>query len=350
MSLPKISDLTKEELRQWAIHAGEKPFRANQLFTWFFAKKESSLEGMSNLSKSFKEKVAKHFDLEPIQIDKKIVATDGTIKFGQRLSDGRLIESVLLRHDDHNTLCISTQVGCAMACRFCLTATMGLVRNLTPGEIVDQVINAYSLLPEDETLRNIVYMGMGEPFHNYENTLKSLDIFLDPEGLAFSSRRITISTSGLIPEIRRFGMENKLKANLAISLNGVTQKAREELMPIGKRYKLKELMEVCKEFPSESRKRITFEYILIDSLTDSMESARQLVTLLHGIKSKVNLIPFNEHPDLQFRATSKEQIKNFQQYLLDHGITATLRSPRGLSHEAACGHLATEETRLKAEG
>ena len=270
------------------------------------------------------------------------MATDGTVKMLQELADGHRIESVLLNHGDHFTVCISTQVGCAMGCKFCLTAKMGLKRNLTPGEIVEQVLNAQSLLPAGKILRNIVYMGMGEPFHNYDNTIRSLKIFLNPHGFDFSARRITVSTSGIVPGIERFAKEPEVGVNLAISLNGVTQEAREKLMPVSRRYSLDELIQSCRQFPKESRRRITFEYILMRGVTDSLVSARELVRLLHGIRAKVNLIPYNEHAELQYRAPEPEIIKQFHQYLMDHGILATMRVSRGQGISAACGQLATE--------
>ena len=295
---------------------------------------------MDNLSKDFRKLVAESFSLERIVIEESVIAPDGTVKFLQQLADGHQIETVILRHDDHDTVCISTQVGCAMNCKFCLTATMGLIRNLTAGEIVDQVLNTTEFLSAGKLPRNIVFMGMGEPFHNYDNTIKALAILQNSYGLNYSSRRVTVSTSGLVPEIIRFGKEQEIKANLAISLNGVTQEARKLLMPISKRYSLEELIEACKAFPIENRKRITFEYIMLKDLTDSLTAAKKLVTLLHGTKSKVNLIPFNEHNRLEFKSPSKSKIKEFQQYLLDHGILATLRTSRGQGISAACGQLA----------
>ncbi len=330
------------ELSDWAVSAGEKKFRAQQLYQWLYLHKADSWESMSNLSKKFRELLAKSFRLERIKIVNQQSASDGTIKILQQLEDGQEIESVLLVHDDHYTVCISTQVGCAMGCKFCLTAGMGLKRNLTAGEIVEQVLNLWSLLPPGESIRNIVYMGMGEPFHNYDNTLKSLNIFLNDHGFNFSSRRITVSTSGIIPGIERFARETD-KANLAISLNGVTQEARKKLMPISKRYTLEDLMAACRNFPQETRKRITFEYILMKGLTDSLQSARQLVKLLHGTKSKINLIVYNENPDLAFKSPDQEAVKRFQQYLLDHGLVVTLRSSKGQGISAACGQLATSK-------
>lgn len=338
--LPKITDYSWEELETWAVAVGQKKFRAKQLFQWLYLQRVDSWELMTNLSLVFRQLLAANFRLERIRIVNRQTAADGTVKILQRLDDGHEIESVLLLHEDHYTVCISTQVGCAMGCKFCLTAGMGLKRNLTSGEIVDQVLNLHTLLPEGGSIRNIVYMGMGEPFHNYDNTIKSLRIFLNDYGFNFSSRRITISTSGIVPGIERFAQESD-KANLAISLNGVTQEARAKLMPISKRYSLDELIQACKNFPTESRKRITFEYILLKGITDSLPSAKALVKLLHGTKSKVNLIVYNENPNLEFKAPDEAAVRQFQQYLLDHGLVATLRSSKGQGISAACGQLAT---------
>jgi 23S rRNA (adenine2503-C2)-methyltransferase len=340
----KLTDQTEADLREWAEANGEKPFRAVQLFQWLYLHQVTGWDEMTNISKKALNKVAHQFSLERIPIVEKQVAPDGTIKLLQELHDGHRIESVLLNHGDHNTVCISTQVGCAMGCKFCLTASMGLKRNLTPGEIVEQILNAQSLLPEGQTVRNIVYMGMGEPFHNYDNTIQSLKIFLNSHGFGFSARRITVSTSGIVPGIKRFAEESDIRVNLAISLNGVTQEARQKLMPVSRRYSLEELIDTCKRFPKESRKRITFEYILMKGVTDSVASARKLVSLLHGIKSKVNLIPYNEHELLPYKSPDPVAIKTFHQYLLDHGILATMRVSRGQGISAACGQLATEAT------
>ena len=348
ISLPKITDFTMDELSDWAVSAGQKKFRAQQLFQWLYLHKADSFESMSNLSKKFRELLVGTFRIERIKIVNRQTAPDGTIKILQQLDDEQEIESVLLAHDDHYTVCISTQVGCAMGCKFCLTAGMGLKRNLTAGEIVEQVLNLWSLLPEGEGIRNIVYMGMGEPFHNYENTIKSLNIFLNDHGFNFSSRRITVSTSGIIPGIERFAKEAD-KANLAISLNGVTQEARKRLMPVSKRYALEDLIQACRNFPREARKRITFEYILMKDLTDSLQSAKQLIKLLHGTKSKVNLIVYNENPDLEFKSPDQGTVKQFQQYLLDHGLIATLRSSKGQGISAACGQLATSRKKNAAK-
>ncbi|MBT4289347.1 MAG: 23S rRNA (adenine(2503)-C(2))-methyltransferase RlmN [Deltaproteobacteria bacterium] len=339
----KITDLSEDDLIKWVGNKGHKSFRGKQLFQWLYLHKVEDINQMNNLPKKFREEITNHFSLNRIEIIKQEIAKDGTIKIAQKLADDYQIESVLMNHDDHYTLCISTQVGCAMACKFCLTAQMGFKRNLSPGEIIDQLLNAYQFIPADKRIRNIVYMGMGEPFNNYDNTIKSLEIFLNPSGLNFSSRRITVSTSGVIPGIIRFGQEKEVKTNLAISLNGVTQESRKKLMPISKRYQLEDLIAACRDFPTESRKRITFEYILMDGLTDSIASAKQLVKLLHGTKSKVNLIPYNENEALDFKSSSENSIKAFQQYLIDHGLIVTLRRSKGQGISAACGQLATQK-------
>jgi len=342
-SIRKITDLSENDLKNWASEKGHKPFRAKQLFQWLYLHRAADINQMNNLPKQFREEITSHFSIDRIEIIKHETAKDGTIKFAQKLADDYQIESVLMDHVDHYTLCISTQVGCAMACKFCLTAQMGFKRNLSPGEIVEQLLNAYQFIPTDKRIRNIVYMGMGEPFNNYDNTIKSLEIFLNPAGLNFSSRRITVSTSGVIPGIIKFGQEKEVKTNLAISLNGVTQESRKKLMPISNRYQLEDLIAACRDFPTESRKRITFEYILMDGLTDSITAAKKLVKLLHRTKSKVNLIPYNENEALDFKAPSENSIKAFQQYLIDHGLIVTLRRSKGQGISAACGQLATQK-------
>lgn len=339
---PGITDFTEPELIDWALKNGEKKFRIRQFFQWFYQKKVTSLDAMTDLSKSFRQKLGEHFSFARIPIVTRQTASDGSIKFLQQLEDGYHIESVLIRHGDHNTLCISTQVGCGMGCKFCLTSTMGLKRNLTAGEIVEQVLNGFALLPENEFIRNIVYMGMGEPFHNYENTMKSLEILLNPMGFDFSWRRITISTAGIVEGIQRFAAETKVKANLAISLNGVTQEERQRLMPITKKNNLDSLLSACRDYYRMTQNRITFEYVMLDDLTDSLASAKKLVRLLHGMKSKVNLIPYNESGNKEFRKSSEKRITEFHQYLLDHGIVATLRLSKGSDISAACGQLATQ--------
>ena len=333
---------TEEQVKQWLVQEGFKPFGAAQIFNWLYVHQIRDFSEMLNLSKELRAKLAETFTLDLPQLGEVLHSEDGTTKFACILEDGKKIETVLLSHDDHNTLCVSTQVGCAMACKFCLTATLGLIRNLEPHEIVGQILLAKTLLPEGQTLRNLVFMGMGEPLHNYDNLILSLKILLNRRGLDFSWRRVTLSTSGLIEGIKRFWAETEVSAMLAISLNGVTQEARAQLMPVAKKHQLEELIGACRELPLETRQRITFEYVLLAGVTDDLGSAKRLVALLNGIKAKVNLIPFNEHPDLPYQAPSPEQVRAFQQYLLDRGLLCTVRKSRGRDVSAACGQLAAK--------
>ncbi len=337
-TLKNIKDYTVDELAAWFVAQNEKPFRAKQVFNWLYQKKVESFSEMLNMSKALRHKMGQHFFISRLKRYQQIHAQDGTIKYVFELQDQQRIESVLMTHRDHYTVCVSSQVGCAMGCDFCMTAQMGLIRNLAPGEVIDQILEIWKDLPENEGIRNVVFMGMGEPFHNYQNIISTLKIMLADVGFNFSSRRITISTSGLVPQIVRFGQE-EVKANLAISLNGVNDQIRSQLMPINKAYDLQKLITGCQTYPLESRKRITFEYILIKELTDAIEDAKQLIKLLHGLKFKINLIPYNESPGSKYKRPSPDQIQAFQRYLLNHGVTATLRISKGQDIQGACGQL-----------
>ena len=336
-----IKDLTKTELIDWMQEQGEKRFRAVQVFQWLYNKKIGSFEEMQNVSKAVRQKLADHFYIGQLKRHQQFHSEDQSIKYVLELEDQEKVETVLMPHRDHYTICLSTQVGCAMGCQFCMTAKMGLRRNLTTGEIVSQVLEAWKDLPAGEGIRNIVFMGMGEPLHNYHHLLKALDIFTTTEGFNFSTRRITVSTSGLVPQLKRFSQESQV--NVAISLNGTNDTLRQRLMPINKAYPLQKLMEACHQYPKDSRKRITFEYILLDGITDSIEQAQELVRLLHGLKCKVNLIPFNSTSDAEFRRPSWERITAFQRFLLNHGVVATLRISKGQDIAAACGQLIAGE-------
>ncbi len=333
-----IKDFTLEALTAWFVKQNEKPFRAKQIFNWLYQKKVDDFSEMLNMSKMLRDKLSKHFFISSLQRYQRSHSKDGTIKYVFELKDKQRIEAVLMAHRDHYTVCVSSQVGCAMGCDFCMTAQMGLVRNLTPGEIIDQILEIWKDVPENEGIRNVVFMGMGEPFHNYQNLINTLKIMLADVGFNFSSRRITVSTSGLVPQIVQFGQED-VRANLAISLNGVNDTIRTQLMPINKTYNLQKLIASCQNYPLESRKRITFEYILIKELTDALEDAKQLIKILHGLKFKINLIPYNESPGSKYKSPSSDQIQIFQRYLLDHGATATLRISRGKDIQGACGQL-----------
>ena len=343
----EIRNWTRLELRQWLEKQSEQdskiqPYRADQIFYWLYRRKVQDFSEMANIGKPTRNVLEKHFRIGNLKRDQVLRSRDGSLKYRLMLEDDKAVETVLMPHADHHTVCISSQVGCGMGCDFCMTGKMGLIRNLEVSEIVNQVLEAWQDLPEGANLRNIVFMGMGEPFHNYQNVMRALEIFTDVHGFNYSHRRITVSTSGLIPKIRRFGKE-QIKANLAVSLNGVNDSVRSALMPVNKAYNLEKLVQACREYPLESRKRITFEYILIRNLTDSLEDAKGLIRLLHGVKFKVNLIPFNETPGGPYQRPEWPSIDAFQQYLLDRGVLATLRISKGQDIAGACGQLVVQE-------
>ena len=338
-----IKNWTRHNLSDWfkkneISSSSVKSFRADQLFNWLYQKRVESFDQMLNIGQETRKLLEDHFYISSLKVADKLQSSDGSIKFRILLNDSNSIESVFLPHKNHNTICISSQAGCAMGCDFCMTAKMGLIRNLDTSEITNQIFTVVKELPEEKIIRNIVFMGMGEPFHNYNNLMQALEILTDEHGFNYSHRRITVSTSGLLPKIRRFGFE-KIKANLAVSLNGVTNEVRTKLMPVNKTYNLEKLIKACSEFPLESRKRITFEYILIRDLTDSLQYAKSLIRLLHGLKFKINLIPYNSTPGDKYNAPSPEQSRMFQKYLLDHQIIAPLRISKGQDIQGACGQL-----------
>ena len=287
----------------------------------------------TNLSKDFRqelEKIASISNLEPEVIE---ASADGTKKYLFRLADGNAIESVLIPDEDRTTLCISSQVGCAMGCEFCLTGTFKLTRNLTTAEIVNQVCAVKRLEP----VRNIVFMGMGEPLANLKNVIGALKILTDPDGFQFSTRKVTVSTAGLVPEMAELGAA--VTVNLAVSLNATTDEVRDRIMPINRRYPLKALLAACKAFPLPSRRWITMEYVMIRGVNDSLDDARRLVRLISNIPSKVNLIPFNEHDGCAFQTPNQDTIDRFHKFLLDKHVTVITRSSRGSDISAACGQL-----------
>ncbi len=297
---------------------------------------------MSNLPKSLRKELAEEFSLALPEIYREEIAQDGTRKLALRLEDGEIVETVLIPERDHYTLCVSSQVGCAMGCAFCLTAKMGFKRNLSPGEITAQVLRAKEVLrsealDRDKPLRNLVFMGMGEPLANYEAVLKALKSLLHSQGFDFSPRRVTVSTVGLVPQIRRLGEDITVK--LAISLHAPNDELRSRLVPVNRRYPLGELLEACRAYPLKRGWRITFEYVLLAGVNDQLKHAQELARLLRGIPAKINLIPFNEHPDLPFKRPSEEEISAFQKILMDAGYVATIRKSHGEEISAACGQL-----------
>lgn len=346
---PNIKDLTIERLTSWLVEQGEPSFRARQIFQWLYQRQVRSFDEMTNVSKSLRRLLAENFVLGTFDTETVVESGDASRKFAFRLADGKRIESVLMPNATHYTLCVSTQVGCAMGCDFCMTAKMGLERNLSAGEIVQQAVEAARTIADGKILRNIVFMGMGEPFHNYDNLADALDILGDDFGFGFSWRRMTVSTSGLVPAIRRFA-HDKTRANLAVSLNGARDEVRSRLMPVNRRWNIAALMDACREFPSDTRYRLTFEYVLIEGVTDDLADARRLVKLLHGMKCKVNLIPYNAGPGNPYQAPPIERVRAFQEELLNRGVLATVRISKGQDIGAACGQLITDVRRKRDPG
>jgi 23S rRNA (adenine2503-C2)-methyltransferase len=387
-----LRDLTYEETLAW-VEARKLPrFRAEQIFRWVHMRGVDSLDDMTDLTKALRAELAKDAQLGQLAIDLEQVSKDGTRKLRLRTHDGRMIETVLIpdgdagadndepdgadqpderegqfrggrkpEHLEHAlfprrpklTQCVSSQVGCALDCTFCATAKLGFGRQLTPGEIVDQVYRARRLiesLPEDDPTRragssritNLVFMGMGEPLHNYANLMRALDILTDERGADFSRRRVTVSTAGLVPGIEKLAAE-PLQVNLAISLNATTDEVRDELMPINKKWPIARLLEAVKKMPLDRKRRVTFEYVLLDGVNDSDADARRLSGLLHGIPSKVNLIPWNPHPLASYRRPTDARVRAFQETLKERGLAVYVRRSRGDDIDAACGQLAAKD-------
>jgi len=328
-----LKNFNLPELEHFLSGKGKERFRATQLFKWIYQRDAVTFGEMSNLSKSLREELdelAYISNLAPTTVE---VGNDGTRKYLFTLEDGESVESVLIPDEGRNTLCISSQVGCAMACEFCLTGTFRLSRNLTTAEIINQVCAAR----RDAEIRNIVFMGMGEPLHNLANVVRAIQILLDGNGLQFSNRRVTVSTCGLVPEMAELGRQ--VTVNLAVSLNATTDELRDRIMPVNRRYPLKELLAACRQFPLPSRRKITIEYVLIGGVNDSLEDARRLLRLTSDIPNKVNLIPFNEHEGCCFKAPTRSAIDAFHKYLIDRNVTVITRDSRGSDISAACGQL-----------
>ncbi len=378
---PDLRSLCLSDLGLLVDRMGEKPYRAKQLFRWLHLRGAASLEEMTDLPRAFRERLAAESRLVTLAIDAVQQSSDGTRKYRLRTQDGKFIEAVYMPDEAgpesfdpepdeeeggpaprgaesegrsmggepatrvRRTLCVSTQVGCAMGCGFCMTATLGLVRTLTAGEICDQVYRVNADLraqgiQAERPLTNLVFMGMGEPLHNYANVMRSLEQLLHEEGASFSHRHVTVSTSGLVPNIVRFGEETQVK--LAISLNATTDEQRAKLMPVDKKWNIAALMDAVRKFPSRQGRRITFEYVLLRGVNDSDEDAARLARLLKGLPVKVNLIPYNENPGLGFGDPGPERVQAFRSLLTARGVTALVRKNRGRDIAAACGQLAVQ--------
>jgi len=343
MNNNNLLGLDQMELVQLAQSLGEDSFRGRQLYIQLYRRKQYDLEHMTDLSKSFRVRLLQDYSVTLPAVHQAVTSRDETVKLLLRLDDGAFVEAVHIPEETRDTLCISSQVGCAVGCTFCMTARMGFARNLRVGEIVGQVLRAIEMGLVGANGFNIVFMGMGEPLYNYRNVMKAFRLLTDSEGMDLSHRRITVSTSGVIPVLKQMAEEPKLP-NLAISLNATTAEVRNRIMPINKRWDLKELLDVCRDFPLEPRRRITIEYVLLKDETDSDEDARRLARLLRGIPSKVNLIPYNPNPGLPHERPEEYQIRRFQEILGELNVSAFVRKTRGLDVAAACGQLAHLET------
>src|SRR5687767_14344267 len=343
MSLPRLdlAELEPQELEAALDARGVERFHARQLYRWIYKRGITDFERMTDLSRDLRARIKNEFVISTPRVVGDERSVDGTRKFVFELADGRRIESVFIPDTPSMTFCISTQVGCAMSCGFCLTGKMGLVRNLTAGEIAGQV---RVLAAETGLLDfpfNIVLMGMGEPLHNYDQTMKALRMLHAEHGLAVSPRRITLSTVGIVPGLERLARE-PLMPNLAVSLHATTDEQRTALVPPNRKYPLAEILEVCRRFPLTRRSRITFEYVMLADVNDTPEDARRLARLLHGIKAKINLIPLNPAPGIPYERPSDERVDRFAQFLADRYFTVSVRKSRGRDIRAACGQLIVE--------
>lgn len=340
-----IKDLSPAELEDFVTNLGEKPYRARQIGKWIYKKGVNSFDDMTDLPKDFRETLKNSALIPSIDLMQERISRDGTKKYLFELSDGNRIESVLIPDNGRFTLCISSQVGCALGCTFCLTGTIGKIRNLRPSEILDQFleVNGFSSRP----VTNIVFMGMGEPLDNLDNTVRALKTFTHPDFIGFSAKKITVSTSGLVPKIKELG--ERISVNLSVSLNAPRDNVRTEIMPVNRKYPIKELIEEAKKFPFPSRKVLTFEYVLLSGVNDSDEDARELGELLKGVRCKVNLIPFNQAHPLPYKPPSEERVLQFQRILIGYGLNVRVRKNRGYDILGACGQLAAAYPLRKAK-
>ncbi|MGH9140343.1 MAG: 23S rRNA (adenine(2503)-C(2))-methyltransferase RlmN [Vicinamibacterales bacterium] len=344
---PDLADLERAALESALDARGHQCFHARQVFRWIHKHGVTDIDSMTDLSRDLRAALSRDFVLTTPVLAQREKSIDGTEKFLLRLADGKHLESVFIPDTPAMTFCISTQVGCAMACAFCLTGKMGLVRNLSAGEIVGQVRVLAGALDLRDKKFNIVLMGMGEPLHNYDETMRALRMLADEHGFGMSARRITLSTVGLLPALERLARE-PVMPNLAISLHAPTDLQRGELVPINKKYGVADIIEACRRFPLNRRSRITFEYVLLAGVNDSPQDAKKLARLVGGLKSKVNLIPLNAAVGIPFERPSDEAIDRFAKIIADHGVTVSVRKSRGRDIRAACGQLIVEGLKKSA--
>ncbi len=334
--MKNIKNYNLDELKQELISLGEKPYRAEQIFKWLYIDKVIEFDEMTNLSLELREKLKQNYAMCNFKILKKQEAQDGTKKYLFDVLDGNAIETVLMEYHHGKTICVSSQIGCKMGCKFCASTGIAFIRNLQPGEIVEQILAVEQDIGEH--ISNIVFMGIGEPFDNYDNVMQAIRIINNQKGLNIGARHISISTSGIVPKIYEFADE-KLQCTLSISLHATNNQKRSEMMPVNNAYPLEELMQACKEYIKKTNKRISFEYALAKDNNDNLEDAKALVKLLSGMLCHVNLIPINKIENGKFTKSSNENIIKFRDYLNEHGIVATIRRELGSDIDAACGQL-----------
>ncbi len=333
-----IQELTADELAAWLSRHGIEAYRRQQIFRWIYQRQADGFDAMTDIKRAIRRLLGDHFSITRLELLERAVSRDGSCKYLFRLKDGRCIESVLIPERSHHTLCISSQVGCAQGCRFCMTGATGLQRNLSMGEITAQIRDVQRDLQADQRLTNIVMMGMGEPMANYRQVVRAIGVMTDRDsGLGFSTRRVTVSTAGLVPAMLQLGRDTSV--NLAVSLNAADNRTRSRLMPINRRYPMETLLDACRRYPLRHRRMITFEYILIQDVNDSPDDARRLATLLRPIRAKINLIPFNEHPGSAFKRPDPAAVQRFQEILQQRHYTAIVRHSKGRDIAAACGQL-----------
>ena len=331
-----IKDYNLDELKEEFLKLGEKQYRAEQVFKWIYVDEVTSFDEMTNLSKDLREKLKLEFELHNFKILQKQESTDGTKKYLFDILDDNAIETVLMQYHHGKTICVSSQVGCKMGCKFCASTGIKFVRNLTAGEIVEQILAVQR--DENVKISNIVFMGIGEPLDNYENVMKAIKILNNPKGLNIGARHISISTSGLVPKIYELA-DQDLQCTLSISLHATNNEKRSEMMPVNNKYNIEELMKACKYYINKTNKRISFEYALAKDNNDNLEDAKELVKLLHGMLCHVNLIPINKIENGKYVKSSNENIIRFRYYLNEKGIIATIRRELGSDIDAACGQL-----------
>lgn len=347
--MKNIYNYSLQELEEYFISIGEKKFRATQIFEWLYRKRINSFDEMSNISIKTIEHLNNNFYLERLDVVTKQISSDGTIKFLFRLNDGKLIETVLMRHNYGNSICVTSQVGCNMGCSFCASGELGKVRSLETAELVEQVLEVQKFLDETfERVTNIVVMGIGEPFDNYDNVMRFLKIVNYPKGLEIGARHMTVSTCGIVPKIIEFA-DFDLQVNLAISLHAPNNTIRSEIMKINKAYPIEEIMDAVRFYIEQTNRRVTFEYILLHNINDQKTHAKELVRLIKGMNAYVNLIPYNEVITKPYKRVLKEDAEAFYKILDDNHIQATLRMEHGADIDAACGQLRAKKIEVEHE-